>query len=219
MALPFDLEDVVGVALADVLRRAAMIIGCVAGGSVLVAFSLGLGELVVDGSFDSRLFIDANWRALWLFLGPLSSGWAILYVPAVLAAGFYFVKAESPSALWFCVFLTLVSVLMLLGAPWPSWFVGNWWTGPGVSDPDRAAMIWKGVGMAHLVGVLGALFWLARWWENRQRVSEEVHFMAVRVENEQRRQQIRDTHGTDVAGGDFARDENAPGDEVDRGGG
>lgn len=219
MPLPFDLEDIVGVALADVLRRAGLIITCVAGSSFFAAVSLGLGEMAVDGSMDFGLLADAVGRCLWLFLAPATSGWGILYAPAVLAAGFYFVKAEELRAFWFCVFFTVVSLLILLSAPWPDWFLGSWWTGPGVADPDRAALIWRGVGAANLVGMAGALFWLARWWDNKRRVNEEAHLMAVTVENEERRRQIRETFGTDVAEADYARDEIAPTDDVGRGDG
>jgi hypothetical protein len=214
MGLPFDLEDIVGVALADVLRRAGLIIGCVGGASFLSAVSLGLGEMAADGSFDLEVFGDAMWRAFWLFLSPLTSAWGILYAPMVLAAGFYFVKAEFPTGFWFGVFLSLSSFLIVFSAPWPSWFVGTWWTGGGVADPERAAMIWRGVAAAHLTGVLGAFFWLARWWDNKRRIDEEQHFVSVTIENEHRRQQIRDTFGTDVADADFARDEKPPSGET-----
>jgi hypothetical protein len=58
--------------------------------------------------------------------------------------------------------------------------------------------------------MLGSLLWFARWWDNKRTVDAHEHLIGVTIENEQRRQQLRNTFGTDVADGDFVKDEDAP---------
>lgn len=210
MPLPFDLEDIVGVALADVLRRAAMVIGCVVGASFLAALSLGLGEVVADGGVDVSRMPGALGRMLWLFLAPFMSAWAILYLPVLVALGFYCVKADAPDGRIYAVFLFLLAILIVLSAPRPDWFSPSWFgmsIGGGVAEPDKAALIWRSVGSVGVAGCSAGLFWLAWILRQRSLVASEEHFVGVAIENQQRREVMREEFGTDIPDRDYVVDD------------
>lgn len=210
MPLPFDLEDVVGVALADGLRRAAMLIGCVAAASFLAALSLGLGEVVADGGFDMNRMPGAMARMLWLFLAPFTSAWAVLYLPVLVALGFYAVKADAPDGRVGAVFLFLLGLLIVLSAPPPDWFSPSWFgmsIGGGVADPDKAEAIWRTAGGVGVAGCSAGIFWLAWVLRQRSRVASEEHLVGVAIENQRRREIMREEFGTDIADRDYVVDE------------
>ena len=185
MPLPFDLEDIVGVALADILRRVGMIAACVLGAPFLVAFSVA--SVYALGDLDFGYFGEMLLAAPLLFLLPVMSVWGILYVPTLIAACFYFTKSESPAARAYVVFTAILAALILCAADEWEW-----------------GLIFV---VLIIAGVLGSILWFARWWENKQRVEGEQHFMALTIENEQRRQAMRDKFGIDVADRDFVVDE------------
>lgn len=185
MPLPFDLEDVVGVAKADVLRRAGLIFGCILGTSFLICLSAGLVAAVAY--LDPSELWEALGAAIYLFLIPVIGGWGILYVPTLVAAGFYFVKAESPSLRGFVIFSAILGVLMVLGLGGLGW------------DALVILLVFS--------GFLGGIWWLGLWWRNRQRILGEQHLMEVAIENQQRREAMREAFGTDVADRDYAVDE------------
>lgn len=210
--LPFDIEDIVGVALADGLRRAGLIVACVAGASGLSALGLAVGEIVVAKSLEPGLLAAAFGRAFWLFLAPLLTGWAVLYVPLVLASGFYFVKAEAPDARVFVAALFLISGIICLSAAPPGWFEPSWMSALSAapappSDPQRAALVWRSVGFFAVAGCCGCFGWLAVVWRQRRRAAEEAHLAEVMTENERRRIELRQSHGTEIADGDFVRED------------
>lgn len=210
MASPFDLESVFGVALADGLRRAGLLIGCVAGASFLAALALGCGQVVADGSFDPSRMPAAMGAMRWLFLAPFVSAWAILYMPLLVTLGFYCVKAEAPDGRVYVVLLFLLSLLIVLSAPRPDWFAPSWYgisMGGGVADPDRAALIWRSVGAVIVTGCSGGLFWLAWLLRLRSQAVSEEHFVGVAIENQQRREVMREEFGTDIPDRDYVVDD------------
>ncbi len=185
MSLPFDLEDVVGVAIADMLRRVGLIVASVLGTSFLVCLSAGL-VAAVAGLNPTALW-DALPAAVYLFLMPVITAWGILYVPALIAVGFYFVKADSPTMRAFLISSATLGVLMMLA----------------LGDFD-----WRG-GVVLLVfsGFLGGLWWLGLWWRNRQAILGEQHFLGVAIENQQRRDAMREEFGTDIPDRDYVVEE------------
>lgn len=185
MGLPFDLEDIVGAALADVLRRAGLIIASILGSSFLVCLSAGIVVAVVD--FQPSALWEFLPGALFLFLLPVVTGWAVLYVPTLVAAGFYFVKAESPTLRGFVIFCGILGVLMVVA--------------PGDFD-----LVTAGIVLVY-AGFLGGLWWLGLWWSNRQAVLGEQHLMEVAIENQQRREAMRREFGTAVADRDYVVEE------------
>jgi hypothetical protein len=210
MASPFDLENLFGLALADGLRRAGLLIGCVAVASFLAALSLGCGEMVADGGFDPSRLPAAMGGMLWLFLAPFLSAWAILYLPLLITLGFYSVKAEAPDGRVCVLLLFLLGMLIVLSAPRPDWFAPSWYgipMGGGVADPDKAALIWRSVGAVIVTGCSGGLFWLAWILRQRSQAASEQHFVGVAIENDLRRQRMRDTFGTDIADRDYVADD------------
>ena len=54
------------------------------------------------------------------------------------------------------------------------------------------------------LGAVGAVGWLAWFWQKRQEAEAEEHLMGIAIENEQRRQAMRERFGTDVADGEYA---------------
>ena len=126
MALPFDLEDVVGVAVADTLKRAFMLLFSVMGGAFLANLGILVGEAVawrVDSGVWDFDFVELSvWSVFTLPLRPLFSAWGILYVPFLIAAAFYFVRAMSPGMRSVALFLTITGVFAVLGRGEPGWF-------------------------------------------------------------------------------------------------
>lgn len=212
MNLPFDLEDVIGVALADLLRRVGLIVASVAGASWLAALGLTVGELLVARSLDSELVAGALGRGLWLFLAPLLTGWAVLYVPLVLAGAIYFTKADDIDPRVFVAALFLIAAFICISASPPWWFSPSWLMAfssapPPPSNPAAAALIWRGIGLGIVTGSCGCFAWLAWIWRQRQEAAQARHLIELTAENERRRNEFRETLGTEIADSDFARDD------------
>ena len=56
-------------------------------------------------------------------------------------------------------------------------------------------------------GFLGGLWWLGLWWRNRQAILGEQHFLGVAIENQQRRDAMREEFGTDIPDRDYVVEE------------
>lgn len=174
MKLPFDIEDIIGVALWDILKRAMGFFASLLLGAVLAAFSVGVVEMEPA----------AILMAPFLLLVPVVSSWGFLYLPLVLGIGVFWIKADSPGVRGLTVAAGLVMVLLVLSMPGLRW--------------ERWAAL--GVGM----GAVGAIGWLAWWWQKRQEAEAAEHLLGIAIENEQRRQKFREEFGTDVADGEYA---------------
>jgi|GEM_PF-4840901 len=187
MGLPFDLEDIVGVALADVLRRAGMIVGCIGGAAAFTGLSFGVLAMIDD--LDPGALLEGIAAALPLVIVPGVTAWGILYLPLLIAIGFYFAKADAPSLKAFLVFMALAVILMVLAAD---------------DDPFRF------LALPVAAGFMGAIGWLG-WLLSKKREAEgEIHLAGVAIENEQRRQRMRDEQGIVVAEREFVIDEEPP---------
>lgn len=174
MKLPFDIEDIIGVALADILKRALGFFGSLLLGAVLAAISVGVIALDPGSILAAPVFL----------LLPVFSSWGILYLPLVLGIVVYWIKADSPGLRGLTVAGGLVMILVILSFPDLDW--------------ERWAALGVGLGSA------GALVWLGWWWQQKQRAEAEEHLRIIAIENEQRRQEARERFGTDVADGDYA---------------
>ncbi|MEM1084864.1 MAG: hypothetical protein AAGI48_12200 [Verrucomicrobiota bacterium] len=206
MALPFDLEDIVGVALADVLRRAGMIVAVVYGASLTASLGLSGGAVIAGwvefGSFDPDHAELGPWSLLFSPLSPIFSAWGILYIPVLIGVGFYCVRSESPNLRILVVGAGLAGLLCVLGAPDPDWFQPTWYgmpLGGAVSDPDKLRLIMKSIGFVVVLGCAGASWFLALFLDQRARAEAESHLVGVTLENEQRRMELRERFGTDIA--------------------
>ncbi|MGB6219661.1 hypothetical protein [Haloferula sp.] len=176
MGLPFDPEEIFGVALVDTFRRTLLFIACTVGASLLACMALGMGEAVVG--------LDPGEIAEWLpyfwflFLAPLVSGWGVLYVPCVLGAGFAFATGQGSLFRPFLAFLGIQSLLIVFTASGFEWECL--------------------VSVIALVGCYGGIVWLGLLLEQRWRRKSEEHFMSLAIENQQRREGLREDFGTDA---------------------
>ena len=187
--MSFDLEDVVGYALADALRRGALIFGCLLGAPLLTSFGLAAANAV--GNLSLRWFGEAVWNGwLWALVISVTSMWGALYISTALAVIFFLAKAEAVTAKAFVILLSLLCLLILLAF-------------------DRIDSETLGA-ILIMTGLLGSFLWLAKWWDQKRIVAGEVHLIGVAIENERRRIELREIHGTDIADGEFASAENSP---------
>lgn len=187
MGLPFDLEDIVGVAIADMLRRAGMIVGCIVGAAALTGLSFGVLGMI--GHLDPGALLAGLAAAMPLVILPAVTAWGILYLPLVIAIGFYFVKADAPSLRAFLVFMGLTVILMVLAVD---------------DDPFRF------LALPVVAGFMGAIGWLGWLLAKKREAEGEIHLAGVAIENEMRRQQMRDEQGIVVADRGFVIDEEPP---------
>ena len=188
--MSFDLEDVFGDALADVIRRVLCFLSCVLGAAFCTSIGSVLFVMIEESDFEFEYVLDAVTSFWILLLQPVFSGWLILYLPCLIAAGAYFTKSDEPKVLWWGIIFVLLSALMIL--PFLSY--------------DRYHLA---CAMAFLfdVGIAGAIYWLGRLWESKKQAKAHQHLMGITTENEMRRQSLRDELGTDVADRDYAVDE------------
>ena len=176
MSLPFDPEEIFGVAAVDVVRRVACFIGCIAGASGLGALALGLGEAVID--LDPSDVGDWLELSYFLFLAPFISPWVVLYFPAVLASAYVFFTKQSALLRPFLVFLAVESLLIVLAASKYEW------------ECLASVVMWA--------GCIGAMVWLGLILEQRWRVQAERHLIGVTVENQIRRGELCAKFGTEI---------------------
>ncbi|MEP4078049.1 hypothetical protein [Haloferula sp.] len=176
MGLPFDPEEIFGVAMVDAVRRGTTFVGCVVGSSLLACLALGVGEAVVG--FD--LWEAFEWLpyAWFIFLTPCVSGWGILYVPCVLGAAFVFTTNQGGLLRYFLGFMGIQALLIVFTVSSFSWELL--------------------VSLIMLAGSFGGLVWLTLLLEQRWRRKAEEHFMGLAVANQQRREGLRDDYGTEA---------------------
>lgn len=212
MSLPFDLEDVVVVALADTLRRAGMLVFSILGGAFLANLGVLVGEAIAwrveNGAWGLDFMELSPWSVFTIPLRPLGSAWGILYVPCLVAAGFYFVRATAPGIRSVAVFVTLTGFFAVVARGEPDWFTPSWMGfvlgGTVVADPGKLKVIIVSVGLVLWVGMSGSFWFFAIFWERRNRRLAESHLLGIAHENELKREEIRLRTGGAVADRDFA---------------
>ena len=212
MPLPFDLEDVVGVAIADLLRRVGMLALVVIGGTAMGGFAVGMGEMVAwkleGGSWDAEYVLGPVIAAPLMVLRPMVSAWGFLYVPCLIAACFYFAKAADPGMRAVVAWLAVTGFFAVVGRGEPVWFRPGWVSAmlgaPPVAEPGKLYAIMIGIGLVIWAGLSGASWFLAMFWSSRVRLKSEEHLMGIAYENEQKRRELQERTGGAVADREFA---------------
>ncbi len=195
MQLPIDIEDIIGVALADVLRRAGAIAATVFAALALTLVALAAADLV-EGVVSRGLagfgFPDVDHPA-WIFLAPFLSGWGALYVPFLVGLLIFWTRADQPGLRAWAIGVAALSLLYLASV----WV----WREKAAGFIVAAAVVWAGCN--------GALVFFSVLLDERRRVRAEEHLLGVTIENEQRRQRFRDEQGIVVAGSEYLADQAA----------
>ena len=206
MGLPFDLEDVVGYAIADMLRRVGMILAVVYGGCLIATLGLSFGNVVAGwfeyGSVKFGLMEPELWLTVFAPVLPFISAWGVLYVPLVLGIGFYCVKSDAPNFKVLAIGAIAVGCMLVLAAPDPDWFNPTWYgmpLGTGVADPDKLRLARRLSAFPLVLGCGGAFWFLAVFLERRAAAMAESHLMGVTILNEERRGELRDKFGIEIA--------------------
>lgn len=195
MQLPFDFEDIVGVALADVLRRAGAIAATIFAALALAVVSLAAADLVdsvITRGFRGFGFPEVDHPG-WIFLSPFLSGWGALYVPFLVGLLIFWTKADQPGLRAWSIGVAALSLLYLASV----WV----WHEKDAAFIVPATVIWAGCG--------GAMVFFSIILDQRRRARAEEHLLGVTIENEQRRQRLRDEQGIVVAGSEYLADEAA----------
>jgi hypothetical protein len=206
MGLPFDLEDVFGYAIADLLRRVGLILAVIYGGSLIAMLGLAIGSVaagVVEyGSLDFDLMEVGTWSIVFAPVLPVISAWGVIQVPLILGIGFYCVKSEAANLKVLAVCAVVVGLIHVLAAPDPDWFNPTWYgmpIGTAVSDPDKLRLVRGLTALPLVLGCGGAFWFLAVFLERRAAVQAESHLMGVTIENEMKRGNLREEFGTEIA--------------------
>lgn len=209
MALPFDLEDVVGAALAHLLRRFALLWGCLVTGTVLAGASLlmaGMVEAVWDwaihgwgiGSMDFPEAVELTLGLCFGFFAGLATSFGMFYGAFLIGLVIYFFKAETPHPYVWAAGAGVVA-LNVMGITWGEY---HWW--------------WSVVAVGFWAVLLLGLFFFARWRLMVLRVRAEIHLMGVAAENEARRRELQERTGGAVADREFALGEQWEGEDGPR---
>ncbi len=224
MPLPFDLEDVVGSALADLLRRVGMLALVVIGGTMMGGFWGGMGEMTVwrmeGGSWDPEYVLGPVIAAPLLVLRPIVSAWGFLYVPFLIATCLYFAKAADPGMRAVVAWGAATGFFAVVGRGEPIWFTPSWMSSmmgaPSVADPGKLYAIMIGIGLVLWMGLSGASWFLALFWNGRVRIRSEEHLMGIAAENEVKRKSLKEEIGGAVADRDFALGDQGDGGDGER---
>lgn len=177
MSLPFDLEDVFGVAVVDLLKRSLTLVASLYWGwmQAILAFLLtGICHDLVQGWFSfERLgdYLAEEDFAYGLILGwlaPVFTSWILFYLVSLLCFLFYLFKSECSMRWAFVTGVSIVGVFTLLAME----VYEDWW---GLLT------------LAFWLAILGAVVFLATIWGNRIRQNAEMHLLAVAAENERKR--------------------------------
>ena len=197
MALPFDLEDVVGVAVADVLRRCLALWACLMVGSVMAWTAIvltGVAGAVLDwllhgGSIGAPDLPEAQEVILGLlfgFLAGLFTSFGVFYGCFLIGLAIYMFRADAPHP-----------------------YV--WASGTGVVALGVLSVTWREYDW--LFSVVAAVFWVilvvgvflfAKVRLMASRVQAEQHLAAIATENEEKRRKLRERTGGAVADREFA---------------
>jgi hypothetical protein len=217
MNLPFDFEDIVGVAVADTLRRVGRVLVCVVASMLVSGLAIAFGEIVASMEEPSVSAGDVLQtvapRALGLGLAPFTCSWGLLYLPLWVGCGFYLIRAEGPIGQGLTVCVAAIALLQVLSASDPAWFgvkIFGTWFGPSVADPERLRWLIKSVAVPMTLGFAGAIWFLAWTLERRARVRAEVHLMGIRGDNDRRRLDLGNEAGIEIADAGFVSDEELP---------
>lgn len=197
MALPYDLEDVVGTSLAFVLRRFAMLWGCLMTGTVMAGAALMMAALVEaawgsvfgGGGLDSMEFPGAVELMLGLcfgFFAGLASSLGVFYGAFLLGLTAYYFRAEIPHPYVWAGGGAVVALNVMTAA----WGGLDWW--------------WCAVALVFWLVLLLGLLFIAKWRLMAERMGAEIHFMGVAGENEIRRWEMSERTGGAVADREYA---------------
>lgn len=197
MALPFDLEDVVGVALADLVRRFLVLWSCLLIGTVMAGTALMLGGLVEmvlgwafhGGSLGGVHLPELEEVALGLLFGffaGLFTSFGMVYGAFLIGMAIYMFRADQPH-------------------PYV-WASGAGGVGLAVMSVTWANDEWVNsvVALGFWAVLLLGLFFFARWRLMVLRVRAELHLAAIATENEERRRELQERTGGAVADREFA---------------
>lgn len=197
MALPFDLEDVVGVALADLVRRFLALWGCLLIGTVMAGTALMLGGLV-------EMVLG------WVFHGGSLGG---VHLPELeemalgVLFGFFAGLFTSLGMVYGAFLIGLAIYMFRADAPHPYvWAGGAGGVALGVMSVTWGEYEWAGsvAALGFWVVLLAGLFFFARWRLMVLRVRAELHLAAVAMENDGRRRELQERTGGAVGDREFA---------------
>lgn len=197
MALPFDLEDVVGVAVADVLRRFLALWSCLLVGTVMA------WTAIVLSAFGEAIW---DWLVHGWALGPPDLPEAEEVVLGLLFG--FFAGLFTSFGMFYGAFLIGLAIYMFRAdAPHPYAWAG----GAGVVALGILSVTWGEYHWLHSVAALGfwalllvGVFFFAKIRVMASRVQAEQHLAAIATENEERRRQLQERTGGAVADREFA---------------
>lgn len=210
MALPFDLEDVVGAALADLLKRFVALWSCLIAGTVMAGTALimvGMMEalwywITRGWSIGGFGFPDPGEFLMGLCFGffiGLATLFGVFYGAFLIGLAIYFFRADEPH-------------------PYV-WVIGAGVVALNVTGPAWGELEWLSIIITIVIlilMVLGLMF-LARIRLMKVRVRAEEHLMGIAVENEERRRETQERTGGAVADREFALGDQADEDGAFRG--
>jgi hypothetical protein len=178
MEFPFDLEDVIGAAMASVVKRMLALASCLLFGWFLVGMAAVFMEAVVwaweknsgSGAYWPYDITDVSWELFFAPFVPIFTSWAALYVPFLIGLAFYYVKADMPSLSVWGGATGVIGLFALFSFDfydsWEGWVVLALW----------------------LILLAGVFFFL-KWWSVLRRVRAEQHLIWVGHENAMRRRE------------------------------
>ena len=179
MAIPLDIEEILGSGCADAVKRVFAVASSLWLGTFLGGLCLGLAEagtLLAGGHFGDALGELASWlgasllAVLWGFLSP----WGIVMGFLLMASLLYFVRSEGGSLRGWTGLCLAYSACVLLG-----------WADEMPSAPLWLAwVLWLPV----VAAVVSGAFVFHGWQRNRI----VRHFTEVAAENEARRRELQE---------------------------
>jgi hypothetical protein len=187
MSMPFDLEDVVGEAVASLVKRFVWLWGCTTLGWLLVVLSfvalelgLEIWDVLTGGGWSSLSIPDIGDLAFGFLLGvfyPFTSSFAPLYGAFLLGMVLYAFKSDGASPyVWGGA--VVVTGLFTYPVAYGGW---KWW------ETTIAVLFW--------LVCLAGLFFFVKWWRMIQRVKAEIHLMSIAQENQMKREETRERTG------------------------
>jgi len=178
MAIPLDIEEILGGGCFDAVKRVASIFSALFMGFVMGVYApvmSGVAKLIFLGSFSDALKLFLNGLSLGgvMFFSHFFSLYTLAMVVLFGMGAFSFVKSEGATVVTWLIYVAcfaLVICLMMRGS-----FSDWWWL-------DLVFLV---MGMAMLCG--GGVFFEA-WRKNR--IAQ--HFAAVKAESIEREQKFKE---------------------------
>ncbi|NNC90320.1 MAG: hypothetical protein HKN82_17845 [Akkermansiaceae bacterium] len=172
MALPFDIEDIIGAGCLATIGRFVAGVSCIWLGSLAGVLSLVAAESVVSVWGGSGIDFDVQWLGWMVLAAPVAwlfTSWGFAGLVLLVATFLYFVKSDGGSLrVWVGLSAAYGLLTVVARMDW------NW------REPYWTAF-------PILAGFLGAIAVGAAAWMNWQRRHFAEHLMAVAVENERQR--------------------------------